>query len=113
MEVIDFYQLCVVLTNDDDALFQHCATHVAEKSNILGKFIAESRNYVFTSNPTASDFKPTCGDPVNRKLHDLACGKSTLLDDQAAVILFRSKLESTRQLAIYCRTNSADGTRRC
>ena len=112
-EILDFYQLCVVLTGDDETLFQHCATHVAGNSNILGKFIAESRDYSFTPNPTANDFKPSCGNPINRKLHELACGKSTLLDDQAAILLFRSKLESTRQLAIYYHTNSADGTRRC
>ena len=112
-EVLDFFQICVILTKDDDVLFRHCFAHVREKSNVLARHIAETRKYEFTANPAASDFAPSCTTPFNSKLHDLACGNATVIVDPSAVHLFRKKLESARQLAIYYHLFSPDGTKTC
>ena len=100
-EIQDFFQLCVIITEDDDRLFRECYEIVAESSNPLAKFIADVRGYPFSVSPRASSFLPSCR--TNPALHRLATGRLSVINSRAVAEEFTHSLSRARHYAIVVR----------
>ena len=89
-EIVDFYQICLVRTGNDEEKFDCCVEYLKDLSNPLSRYFAEVRGLPFTPNPQANDFVPKCRSPYNDKLHGLASNRNTFLNDNCATIEFEN-----------------------
>ena len=98
-EIEDFYNICVGICKNRDNLMAYCVDYVAPLSNPIAKFMSRMKNIPFVPSETARNYAPICA--TIGSFHDLACGKSAIIQDFTTASEFDERLTGCRQLAAY------------
>ena len=108
VEVEDFRQIVLSISDGDDDLYDYCVRYMAPINNPITKSLCQYKGLPFAPSPHADFFVPGCTQPYGPRQHELAHKKSHIFQDLHQINEFKSKLEESELLTITVKTSPTD-----